>query len=268
MAKWRDNMQRAQGTLWVKYEPEVQRELSKRYIEQRMNNEIPATLRLDCYSDITTDDHDWKYEVDIGKMWQTRKDTGFRRPVCVMIEAVGHATTATKALNSVQLLRGVPTVANMPDDIIGRDCLKLTPGMVVSIVYEHDSGEWAFGREIRRNEVVSDDAGWFPMNCVRPARRLEMTDAALDEFRFLLPPRTWTYTSNGPIDQQPKLVTLGRESSKERQLIANLFDADYYDILSVRRGVPGRSSVLTRVVDLRFSASRISRCGGRTRRSA
>lgn len=42
----------------------------------------------------------------------------------------------------------------MPADIQGRECLPLTVGMLVSLVYEHESGEWAFGREIRnKNEV-------------------------------------------------------------------------------------------------------------------
>ncbi|KAJ8609121.1 hypothetical protein CTAYLR_006066 [Chrysophaeum taylorii] len=233
MSKWRDDVQKAQGTLWVKYEPDVQRRLSELYLAHRKDAFSPAKLRLDSYNEATTSETEFKYEIDIGTMWQTKLETGFRRPVCVMIEAVDRPKNSTHG--GIQVVRGYPTVRNMPADIQGRDCLKLIPGMVVSVVYEHDSGEWGFGREIGKNDVVGDVAGWFPMSCVRPARRLEMTDAVLDEFRFLLPPQTWTYNADSPIEHQPKVVPLGRDAAKERQLIANLFDADYYDVISVER---------------------------------
>ena len=117
----------------------------------------------------------------------------------------------------------------MPDDIQGRDCLKLEVGMLVSVIHDHETASWSFGREIVR-KGRSGRAGWFPTTCVAPASKIDIDhipDQALQDFSFLLPPKNWT-----PQNDQ-LLVDITKQ--KEARDVLAYFDLDYYDPLSVLR---------------------------------
>ncbi|KAJ8606909.1 hypothetical protein CTAYLR_008929 [Chrysophaeum taylorii] len=227
MGKWSQNMTR-QGSLWIKYElAEVQRRLSELYYAFRSDSNASPRLWLDQFNELMDDTEsslaDAKYEVDVKKMWQRRVDTGFQRPVCVVIEEVASEAEPTR------VVRGVPVVRGMPTDIQGNP-MRLVPGMLVSIVVEHDSGEWAFGRELSRGNVaeVLDNAGWFPLSSVRKCEDvLDMLPTAKPaDFKFLLPPKSWT--------QAEGLVPLA-DGHKEHRQIADFFDRRYFKVLAVDR---------------------------------
>ncbi|KAJ8609833.1 hypothetical protein CTAYLR_008111 [Chrysophaeum taylorii] len=237
MAKWRNAATRS-GTLWVRYEdPQVQRKLSEVYLARRRRQAKSSTVKIDAYNELTTSALEYKYEIDVGTMWQTKVETGFRRPVCVMMEATRGSNVRTGGSNA--LVKGVPTVKGMPRDIQGRECLTLTTGMLVSVVYEHEAGEWAFGREIHNMNEVLDNAGWFPVSCVRECDHSVsvVPDAtALRDFKFLLPPKSWTTTTMTDESQCHTIkLGAGRAPAKERAEILRAFDPNYYDVVSVER---------------------------------
>ncbi|KAJ8609948.1 hypothetical protein CTAYLR_008075 [Chrysophaeum taylorii] len=236
MAKWRNAATRS-GTLWVRYEdPHVQRKLSEAYLARRRHETKSSAVKIDAFNELTTSAIEYKYEIDVGTMWQTKIETGFRRPVCVMMEATRDSNVRTPGGSSA-LVKGVPTVKGMPRDIQGRECLTLTTGMLVSVVYEHDGGEWAFGREIHNMNEVLDNAGWFPMSCVKECDQcisIVPDTTALRDFKFLLPPKSWTAMGNESRCNAVELGT-GRATAKERAEILRAFDPNYYNIISVER---------------------------------
>lgn len=252
MAKWRhDESATRNGTLWVKYEDaNVQRRLSEAYLSRRRSRTADPVVKLDSYNELTSHKSEVKYEVDVSTMWQTKTETQFRRPICVIMETIRESTDVRyadgRAVAGSAVVRGVPTVKGMPEDIQGRMCLPLTTGMLVSVVYEHDGGDWAFGREIRNRNEVLENAGWFPMACVKECEEdisLVPETAALRDFKFLLPPKNWTMideqTQTGHLGSHDgrQLVPLGmnRVSAKERAEVLQAFDTNYYDIVSVER---------------------------------
>jgi len=182
----------------------------------------------------------------------------------------GILTPRSKAMKNLPLFysdRQI-VVPQMPEDIQGRDCLKLEVGMLVSVIHDHETGLWSFGREIVTTRA-SGRAGWFPRECVAPASKLtiqDIPDQTLQDFSFLLPPKHWNTraaadraadnpfasTRRDELLMEPRgsdlsdtetTKTQGAETtllvdvakSKEGKEIIAYFDVDYYDVVDVLR---------------------------------
>ncbi|KAJ8598961.1 hypothetical protein CTAYLR_009808 [Chrysophaeum taylorii] len=222
---WRENLRHLvakwnnKNTFWVRYEdPFVQRALGDLYLRRRKDSNAPKSLALDAYNQISRGGIEAKYEVDLELMCQTRLDTGFRRPVCAMIQTdyVQHQSAAAVPALSERVVRGLPSVRNMPADIQGADCLALERGATVAVLSEHEEGDWFFGCLVvsRRDDddddddeprlKITDDAiemppllgrsasaaprmGWFPKQCVKPS----VAPTTFSTLDFLLPPKHW-----------------------------------------------------------------------------
>lgn len=279
MAKWRsDRKSTIEGTLWVRYQdPEVQRRLAQLYLTTMHDDASPDTLFLDSYNECARHADDAKYEVNLKSMFQTRLDSGFRRAVSVLIdtEYVKNRAAAVSGgtLNEDEegedvrrrVVRGLPSVKNMPLDIQAEPCLALdNSGDMVSVLYEHEQGDWAFGKEIVTNDrfdTVSESielpptpdsaisgggepvrsryfprSGWFPLRNVQ-ALDAEETDAAgiptetIRDFRFLLPPEGW-HDIDVLGEAEPILVPA---SPQERRELTELIDTSKFAFVDATR---------------------------------
>lgn len=255
MSKWNE-ANRVEGTLWVRYQdPEVQSRLAELYLKARSEPNADSKLALDSFNECAVHADDAKYEVDLKSMWQMRLDTGYRRPVCVMIDT-DYSAWGTPSASPIQrkdqaqsevvrLVHGLPALSNMPQDIQTDPCLDITQGDYVAVLYEHEGGEWAFGREIIMEDDVADAgstgvkqrrrtattistrharSGWFPLSCVRPAdpAQYSVPDRVLADFTFLLPPENWINQNSPGIDAHSteSVLHLTAASHQERRVLA------------------------------------------------